>query len=926
MIALAIGIGFIFGALVLGWSGAIAGAFIGFIVAMVWRSRTQARERMQHGVAAPGASLQKPALARDDARAATDGDPRLADIERRLAALERMAGIAQSPEVPPSDAAAIETPDSMATSSAAAPVASTSPNAVPAIAAPGASATATPARRNSPLGWFTGGNVLTRVGVVALFFGVAFLLRYFAEVFTVPIAVKLSGVALTGIALIALGMRLGRKRPAYGLSLQGAGAGILYLTTFAAFRLYEVLPAVPAFALLVAAAGLTVWLAIRNDSQPLAGLAVAGGFLAPFLVATSAGAPALLFGYFAVLNGAIFALAWLRAWRTLNALGFVFTFVLGVFWGERYYRPEHFATVQPFLVLFFVFYVTIAVLYAKRGALEAKTPVDAMLVFGVPLVAFALQAGLVRDTRYGVAWSALAMAATYGVLAAALIRRPQEAQVLLARAFLVLAFLFATIAIPFAVDPQWTSAWWALEAAGVYWIGCVQRQWLARGFALLLQLGAAFAFVAGGTEAGDRMFVNATYMGSAMIALAALATAFNADRHRDALTASERAVVPFVLLWGIVWWYGAGALDLARALPTRTEGNAILMYATSSAAVALLLQRWLRWPRLVWFGAAVLPVMAWVAFADWDAMRTTLRAYGWVVWPLAWVAHWAVLRAADALRAEGDGAGRGAARIGEVLKVAHAASAIAAVAWVAWEASEWVGRKFPEGTIWMACAAAWPAIAYLALVVRNAHPRTWPLSVYRDAYATSAGTAIGALLGVWFAIVNVISPGSTAPLPFVPIVNPLDLTLVAALAVLFRWAQHTTRATDRALYAWFGAALFLLINAIAFRTVHQWMDVPWRLPPLLAYKPLQATLTLAWTATALPLMLVATRRAVRPLWMVGAALLGAVVVKLFVVDLSALSGLPRVVAFLGVGALLLLIGYLAPLPPAAARSDELPPQ
>jgi uncharacterized membrane protein len=62
-------------------------------------------------------------------------------------------------------------------------------------------------------------------------------------------------------------------------------------------------------------------------------------------------------------------------------------------------------------------------------------------------------------------------------------------------------------------------------------------------------------------------------------------------------------------------------------------------------------------------------------------------------------------------------------------------------------------------------------------------------------------------------------------------------------------------------------------------------------------------------------MLLATRRAIRPLWMVGAFLLAVVVGKLFLVDLGALSGLPRVVAFLGVGVLLLLIGYLAPLPP-----------
>ena len=69
-------------------------------------------------------------------------------------------------------------------------------------------------------------------------------------------------------------------------------------------------------------------------------------------------------------------------------------------------------------------------------------------------------------------------------------------------------------------------------------------------------------------------------------------------------------------------------------------------------------------------------------------------------------------------------------------------------------------------------------------------------------------------------------------------------------------------------------------------------------------------------------MLVATRRAMRPLWMVGAFLLAVVVVKLFVLDLGSLSGLPRIVAFLGVGVLLLLIGYLAPLPPATSATND----
>ncbi|MFO1414650.1 MAG: DUF2339 domain-containing protein [Burkholderiales bacterium] len=977
MVWLGIVIGFIVGALVLQWPGGLAGAFVGFIVALAWKSRTQAMARKGAGM--PPMPMPLPARPAPAAATADAVVRRLDAIEARLSTLEgRLAGApggdvrwsgnattaapvswtAPAPEAAVSGTASLAPaepvlraapPVSRATAepapepiTAPAPAAAQVPDAtVPPGFVRGADGTLAPAagaaaplpprapETTPPIGpaptpsvnplwaWFTGGNALTRIGVVALFLGVGFLLKYLAEIVTIPIELRLFGVALAGVALAGLGIRLAASRPGYGLSLQGAGVGILYLTTFAALRLYDVLPAGPAFVLLVAIAVATVWLAVRADSQALAALAVAGGFLAPFLVATSSGEPALLFGYFAVLNAAIFALAWLRAWRALNVLGFVFTFVLAIFWGERYYRPEHFATVEPFLVAFFLFYVAIAVLYAKRGALEAKAPVDAVLVFGVPLVAFALQASLVYDTRYGVAWSAFALAILYGVLAAALFRPEQPALALLARAFFALAVIFATVAIPFAVDPQWTTAWWALEAAGVYWIATRQKQPIARGFALFLQVAAALAFLGNDVTAGGTPFLNAAFLGCAFIAVAALATAFVADRHATEVSRFERAVVPWLVLWGGAWWLGGGGSEVMRLVSPRAEGHAVLAFATGSIVVALAALRFLHWPRLVWFGAVLLPLMGLVAVSDWLDEHTTLALYGIVVWPAAWITHWAVLRAAEALRADADDV-RG--RLYAALRFVHALSAIALVAWLSWEVSEWVGRHFPAGTVWVACGAAWPAIVYLALAARVDDTARWPLGPWRTAYVGSAGAAVASLLGVWFVIVNAISPGATAPLPYLPLANPLDLTLAAALAVLFAWARRTLMVSERVLYAWFAAALFLFLNALVFRAIHHWLDVPWRFTALMASKPLQAALTLTWTATALPLMLIATKRAIRPLWMVGAALLVVVVVKLFALDLGALSGLPRVVAFLGVGALLLVIGYVAPLPPA--RTSE----
>lgn len=899
--------------------GAVLGGLAGFFVgAVVSGGRQRAAFRKPDGLGDAESAMRA-----TEARAATPDVSlarRIAELEARVAELER----------------ARQAPDTgVATVTPAAHLAPVLPGADvahrPAAdrASPPAAVTSAPAvsAADSPVTdrlwtWFTGGNALTRVGVVVLFFGVAFLLRYFAEHFEVPIELKLAGVGLLGIALIGLGLRLAIPRPGYGLSLQGAGAGVLYLTTYAAFHPYGVLADAPAVGLLVSISALTVWLAVRSDSQPLAALAVAGGLIAPMLVAGGE-RPALLFGYFAIVNAAIFVLAWVRAWRALNALGFVFTFVLGIVWGHEYYRPEHYATVQPFLVLYFVSYVTIAILYAARGPLVAKKPVDGLLVFGVPLAGFVLQAALVRDTRYGAAWSAFALAVVYASLFLALRRRAGAGFDLLSRAFLALAAIFATVAVPLAVDERETAAIWAVEATGIYWIGLRQRAMAARGFALAIQLGAGIVLLASGVgDDGDRLFANAFFAGALLIALSAFATTYLADRPRTELSPGEHGLSPLVFAWGIGWWLGAGGVELFRQLPRDQAMHATLGWVVAGVAVALGLRRVLDWPRLAAIGIALLPTMAFVAFDDFERARTTLEVWGWLVFPLAWVVHWRVLRAAEALRFAAAAESGGVPGAAGFLRVVHAVSAVALVAQVAWEASEWVGRSTPGHTVWLACAAALPAVGYLAMIVPLRRRAAWPFADYGDAYALGAGFPIAGTLALWFLVVNVLSPGDASPLPYAPLANPLDVTLALALFALFSWAWRCSVISERARYAWLGGLLFVALNGIVLRTGHHWGEIAWRIPSLLASKPLQAALTLTWTATALPLMVVATRRQLRPLWMVGAGLLAVVVGKLFLVDLGALSGLPRVVAFLGVGALLLLIGWLSPLPPARSEPRE----
>ncbi len=222
-----------------------------------------------------------------------------------------------------------------------------------------------------------------------------------------PVWARFASLALFGLAMLGVGWRLREQREIYALSLQGGGLGILYLTTYAAFEFYALLPATMAFGAMVivtVAAGL---LAVLQNARTLIVLGVAGGFLAPLLAATETGNHVALFSYYAVLNAAILSIAWFKAWRILNLLGFGFTFVIASLWGYEGYRPEHFATTEPFLILFVLMYIGVAVLFALRRPPNLRGFVDSTVVFGRPFIGFALQTQLVESDT-GLAWSAWA--------------------------------------------------------------------------------------------------------------------------------------------------------------------------------------------------------------------------------------------------------------------------------------------------------------------------------------------------------------------------------------------------------------------------------------------------------------------------------------------------------------------------------------
>ncbi len=930
-------IGALIGTYVYGFRGLVAGAAVGIVIGLVVRRRPPASTAPRAAAALPVGEAASAA--------------RIAALEQRLATLEialARAGFAlptaqavappSAPPAatvapamaPPADATrdAMTAPQSPVRKGGAGEAAVASATAVPGTPAIRSATAARSPTRPAPAAmvqlwsWFTNGNTVVRVGVVVLFFGVAFLLSYFAEHVTLPIELQFAGVALAGGVLIGVGAWLRNARRAYAVALIGGGLGVLYLTTFAAFQLVPLLSPDRAFMLFAAVAGLAIVLSLLFDAQPLAVLAALGGLLAPVLVKT-VNEPLSLFGYVAAVNALVVGIAWFRAWRALDLAGFLGTFVLGLWWGHEYYDPAYFQVVEPFLAAFFLAYVAVPIVHSMRGAAARKF--DSLLIFGVPMVALALQALLVADTRYGLAWTAAVTAALYALLWRALRGRKNASTATLAAAFGALAVIFATLTLPLAVDARWTSAAWAVEAAGAYWFGCRVDHRFARGFALLLQLASGIAFlIAGSDEYAELAFANRQFLGCAAIALAGFASVHFGDRRGALLPAAERSLLQLLFGWACVWWLGGGLAEIARAVSARTEAHAMLAWIVGSITLAVLLARPLRWPRLDGTAVVLLPALTLALGHDVAHGRTSVTEYGWVVYPLAWALHFALLRRreARAAAAQATAAATGPAGLRPWLAGAHAFGALLLLGQIAWEAGEWTARVTPPATAWAACAHLLPLVLYLLVVTRVERAASWPMRTFADAYAITAGTVVAVLLGLGFVALALLSPGDAGPLRYIPLLNPLELTLSVVLATLFLWAGQHARAAVQTVYRWLGVGAFVVLNGIVARTVHHWLGVPWQFQALVASRPLEAALTLTWTVAALAAMVAATKRQLRALWLTGAGLLAAVVIKLFAIDLAALSGLSLVVAFLGVGALMLVIGYVAPLPPPPGEAVQ----
>ena len=748
--------------------------------------------------------------------------------------------------------------------------------------------------------WFTEGNVPVKVGIVVLLLGVAAALRYAAQrgLFSLPIELRLAAIALASMGALVFGWRERVRRRSFGLSVQGGALGALLLTIFAAFRLYSVLPAEMAFALMLVIVAGAACLAVLQDALALAVLSTAGGFMAPVLISTGGGSHVALFSYYALLNAGVVAMVWFRGWRPLSLVGFAFTFVIGTAWGARYYRPELFATTEPFLVLFFLCYVGLAVLDSARRSAATRDALDVALVFGVPLCAFPLQAALLAERTLALAFSALAVALLYAGLAYWALRK--RALQTLGFSVAALAIGFAALAVPLALSARWTSCAWAVQGAALIWIGLRAQRPLSCYFGAALQLLAVGAYLGALFDAPDTApILNGDFLAGTLVSGAVLFAAHRLERSGA---------------WPRFGWVGFGAGWLVWAAAIVHE-NGRFAYDVQPAtwvgllAVTLALGGLLRerapWERVGWPIALTLGMALLSALALWN--DGPLRGFGWITWPALLLAGLFALYTLERPRAR-------------PIAAAHSTWLATLATLLGSELSVRSAAALP-GSAWSEACAALPLAALLWATWQRERIAAFPLAAGFAAYRLQWFALASLALAGWW-LWSLSRAGSPDPLPFVPLLNPLELLQLASLLLVYAiWREHAgarqrTEVASAAL-----AAGLATLTLMTLRAVHHWGEVPWT-PLILARNLSQTSLSVVWSVLGVSAWIVGSRRSSRPIWLAGALLMGVVLAKLFFVDRRFMGDLPGIVSFVVVGVLMIGVGYVAPSPPRTATLER----
>ena len=465
-----------------------------------------------------------------------------------------------------------------------------------------------------------------------------------------------------------------------------------------------------------------------------------------------------------------------------------------------------------------------------------------------------------------------------------------------------------------------------MEGAAAVWVGTRQSRLLPRLLGYALQLASAYIYFSSITySSGGPLFIlNGNYIGALIIALSGLFVAWQLKVNINKSTSGKHRLIPQeqslsvpFLAWGLIWWVGAGINEIDHNISSINSAFSLIIFASFTAVTLQWIKQKLNWDELRLPALTLLPVLYLLIpfvllennhpFADWN----------FISWTIAFIAHLWILKKYDVQETNHT-------------NWLHIAGFWFIVAIITIEAT-WQVDHFVHG------ADTWPLIMtgliptlFMLFIYRYGQKIAWPVAQYKNQYQTVAVKPVALGIWAWFVLMNIFNDGQAAPLEYLPFINPLDIVLAIQLLALTYWQRLPLEFENWGKQRWrfdyskllLAISVFLWLNTMWLRLAHHMWHIDFDLSDMTQSRLVQTGVAILWSVTGLSCMIMGARKNMRSIWVAGAIIMAAVVIKLFMFDLANTGTVERIVSFMSVGLLLLVVGYFSPVPPAEEDTDK----
>jgi len=234
-----------------------------------------------------------------------------------------------------------------------------------------------PTDRIRPVVEFFRQNALTIAGIFTLVLGIGYFVKYAIDKNWIG-EISRAGIGFAaGAGIIGMGHFLRRNYPSFASIITGGGISVLYFTTTIAFREYHLFTQATAFSVTCIITVISILLSYYYKSEILIIFSLFGGFLAPLMISSGQSNYPFMFTYLTVINIGMLAVAFLRKWKSIGWIAFIFTQAYLFYWTID---ATAIMTIYFFVVSYIIFYAFALQNYFRSNQLSAPDVLMLVLI------------------------------------------------------------------------------------------------------------------------------------------------------------------------------------------------------------------------------------------------------------------------------------------------------------------------------------------------------------------------------------------------------------------------------------------------------------------------------------------------------------------------------------------------------------------